>query len=54
VVEAFILDGVPYLYGRQIRLRFIERIRDERRFAGPDELVEQIGRDVEKARSILG
>lgn len=53
VVEAFILDGVPYLYGRQIRLAFIERIREERRFAGPDELVEQIGRDVETARSIL-
>jgi riboflavin kinase / FMN adenylyltransferase len=53
VVEAFILDGVPYLYGRQIRLCFVERIRDERRFVGPEELVEQIGRDVETARSIF-
>ena len=53
VVEAFVLDGVPYLYGRQVRLRFIERIRDEQRFEGPEELVEQIGRDVARARSIL-
>jgi len=53
VVEAFVLDGVPYLYGRQIRLRFIERIRDEQQFEGSEELIEQIGRDVEQARSLL-
>jgi len=53
IVEAFILDGVPYLYGRQVRLRFVERIRDEQKFEGPDELVRQIGHDVERAQSIL-
>lgn len=54
VVETFLLDEAPELYGRLLRLRFIERIRDERRFEDPDQLVEQIGRDVARTKSILG
>jgi riboflavin kinase / FMN adenylyltransferase len=54
IVEAYLLDEVPDLYGRSLRLRFIDRIRDEIRFDDPSLLVEQIRRDVATTRSILG
>lgn len=50
-VEAFLLDFEGDLYGQQLRLELWERLRDERAFATEQELVEQIGRDVEAARS---
>lgn len=52
-VEAHLLDVDLDLYGRQMRLLFVDRIRDERRFSGPDELVAQIHRDVATARGML-
>jgi len=52
-VEAHLLDFTGDLYGEVLRLRFVERIRDEQRFEGPDELVAQIERDIERARRLL-
>ncbi|MFO7965704.1 MAG: bifunctional riboflavin kinase/FAD synthetase [Desulfobacterales bacterium] len=49
-VEVHILDFHKDIYGRQIRVNFIERIRDEKKFSGIDELSRQIRRDVEQAR----
>ncbi len=55
VAEAHLLDfGGNDLYGEPIRLSFLERLRDERRFPSIDELRAQIGRDVERARASLG
>lgn len=54
IVEAHLLDVSKVLYGRSMSISFVERIRDERRFSGPDHLVDQIRRDVETARAILG
>lgn len=51
-VEAYLLDFEGDLYGKTIDLSFVERIRDERRFSGIEELKAQIVRDVEDARSI--
>jgi riboflavin kinase/FMN adenylyltransferase len=51
VVETHLLDFQGDLYGRPLRLEFLKRLRGERRFAGADELREQIGRDVARARS---
>ncbi|MCU0235796.1 MAG: riboflavin biosynthesis protein RibF [Acidobacteria bacterium] len=34
------------VYGRKVRLHFIDKIRDERKFAGAGELAEQIRRDI--------
>ena len=54
-IEANLFDvaaGVD-LYGSRIRLDFIGRIRDVRRFSGPDELVRQLRRDEESARTIV-
>ena len=53
VVEAHLLEFEGDLYGKEIRLTFIERLRDERRFAGPEALLEQIQRDILRARLIL-
>ena len=52
-VESFLLDAGGDLYGRRLRLEFVERLRDERRFSSPDELKAQIARDVSQARRLL-
>jgi riboflavin kinase / FMN adenylyltransferase len=48
-------DGVKDgdLYGETIELGFIERIRDEKKFSGVDELVAQIHRDIGHGMKIL-
>jgi riboflavin kinase / FMN adenylyltransferase len=51
-VEAHLLDFEGDLYGRVVDVGFQERIREERRFSGVDELVRQIRRDVEEARIV--
>lgn len=52
-VESFLLDGRHNLYNESLRLEFVARLRGERKFNSPQELVEQIGRDVEQARCYL-
>jgi riboflavin kinase/FMN adenylyltransferase len=54
LTEAHLLDFEGDLYGQRIELRFLRRIRDERRFSGPDELKEQIAKDASRVREILG
>src|SRR6185369_9904281 len=49
-VEAHLLDFDGSLYGKTIRVRFLHRVRSERRFASVDELREQIACDAERAR----
>ena len=53
MVEAHLFDFDEDLYGSELRVRFIGRIRDEQRFAGVDELVTQIRADIERARELL-
>ena len=52
-VEAHILDFNQNLYGEQIRVNFIKRIRDELKFSSVEELAEQIRKDVIETRHIL-
>jgi riboflavin kinase / FMN adenylyltransferase len=52
LVEAYLLDFEGDLYGRELRLDFLERLRGERRFDSAEALVEQIHRDVDDARRI--
>lgn len=52
-VEVHLLDFSGDLYGKEVRVNFIERIRDELRFSSIDELSRQIRIDVQRARSIL-
>lgn len=52
-IEAHLLDFQGDLYGRELRVRFLDRLRSEQRFGSVAELVGQIGRDVEAARTVL-
>jgi riboflavin kinase/FMN adenylyltransferase len=53
-VEAHLLDFRGELYGEDMRLEFVERLRDELRFKSVDVLLEQIWKDIEMTRKILG
>lgn len=53
VVETHVLDFDGDLYQRRISLQFVERLRDEQRFASRDDLVAQIRQDVVHSRDLL-
>lgn len=53
LIEAHLLDFSGDLYGTDLRLTFLHRLRGERRFDSVDSLVEQMGRDVEETRRLL-
>ncbi len=48
-IETHLLDPTPDLYGRAVRLSFVQRLRDERRFESADALVDQIVADRRRA-----
>jgi riboflavin kinase/FMN adenylyltransferase len=52
LIEAYLIDYEGDLYGENLRIAFFERLRGERRFPGPEELIAQIHRDVEEAREL--
>jgi riboflavin kinase / FMN adenylyltransferase len=52
LVETYILDFDGDLYGRELRIDFLERLRGERRFETVAELLAQMERDVERARVV--
>ena len=54
LLEVHVFDFDEDAYGRQVRVEFIERIRDEHKFESFEALREQIVRDVECARTIFG
>ena len=42
------------LYGKRLNLEFVKRLRDELRFASPEELKQQITQDIRKAQNTIG
>ena len=52
-LEVHVLDFDGDLYDRRVRVAFVERLRDERRFPGAAELLDQIHRDIADTRRIL-
>jgi riboflavin kinase/FMN adenylyltransferase len=52
LVEAYLLDWEGDLYGRELTLEFLTRLRGERRFPSAEALVAQMHEDVEAARSV--
>jgi riboflavin kinase/FMN adenylyltransferase len=52
-VEAHLLAFDTDLYGRTLKLEFVEHLRSEQRFPGIDALVAQIRMDIAKANEIL-
>ncbi|WP_320670985.1 bifunctional riboflavin kinase/FAD synthetase [Patulibacter defluvii] len=52
LVEAHLPDFSGDLYGQQLEIEFLERLRGEQRFDGVEQLVAQIQRDVDETRRI--
>jgi riboflavin kinase / FMN adenylyltransferase len=53
-VETYLLDFEGDLYGQRMEIAFIARLRDELKFEGLEPLKEQITRDVDETRKLLG
>ncbi len=54
VLEAYLLDFSGDVYGDEVEVAFVKRLRDEIAFAIPSELATQIARDVEQTQRVLG
>ena len=52
-VEAHLLDVSADLYGQEMEIAFVEKLRDEQKFSSRDALQEQIQRDIEAARRLF-
>ena len=52
-IECHIIDFDDDIYGTNLRVEFVERLRGERKFDGIGALVEQIGKDRDAARELL-
>jgi riboflavin kinase/FMN adenylyltransferase len=52
-VEVYILDFNRAIYHHYLEISFVKKIRDEKKFSGPEELALQIKKDVEEAKEIL-
>lgn len=52
-IETHILDFEGDLYGRDISIGFVARLRDEQHFESPEELTQQMARDAETAKQVL-
>jgi riboflavin kinase/FMN adenylyltransferase len=52
LIETYLIGRSDDLYGQNLRVAFVERLRDEERFDSTEALTEQIQRDVEAARRI--
>jgi len=53
-VETHLLGFSDELYGERIELSFVRRLREERKFESAEALKEQIAKDIEAAKQILG
>jgi len=52
-LEAYLLDFDRNIYGQQLKVEFVSRIRDELKFNSVEELIEKIHEDVNKTRELL-
>ena len=52
-VEVYVLDYHSDLYGRELKIDIMAKVRSEQRFGCADELKKQITEDIKQGRSIL-
>jgi riboflavin kinase / FMN adenylyltransferase len=53
LIESYLIDFDSDLYGQNLRVAFVSRLRGERRFPSVEDLIAQMNRDVAEAREIL-
>jgi riboflavin kinase / FMN adenylyltransferase len=54
LIETYLIDREEDLYGRELRVAFVERLRGEKRFAAVEDLIAQMRQDVEDAKRVCG
>jgi riboflavin kinase/FMN adenylyltransferase len=52
LIETYLIDREDDLYGRTLRVAFVERLRGERSYPDVQELIDQMHRDVEDAKRV--
>ena len=52
-IEAYIIDFDKRIYDKEIKIKFLDRHRDEVKFNSSDELIDQIRKDVRQARNFF-
>jgi len=52
-VETYLLNYKGDLYDKQLRVEFVKKVRDEQRFPSAEELIAQMGKDVQEVDAIL-
>ena len=52
LIETYLIDRDEDLYGRTLRVAFVERLRGEKRFSSVEDLIAQMRRDVEDAKRV--
>lgn len=52
LIETYLIDREEDLYGRELRVAFVERLRGERRFEDADALITQMAKDIEDAARV--
>jgi riboflavin kinase/FMN adenylyltransferase len=53
VLEVYLLDFDGDLYGQKMRVEFVRKLRDEKKFESAEALVKQMERDTMRARQVL-
>jgi riboflavin kinase/FMN adenylyltransferase len=52
-VESYLVDYHGDLYGKEVYLDIVARLRDEKKFASAEELKKQISQDIVQGKTIL-
>jgi riboflavin kinase/FMN adenylyltransferase len=52
-VEVFLFDYQGDLYGKELQVALVDKLRDEQTFPSPKLLVRQIEKDIQRAKEIL-
>jgi len=52
-IEVYLLDYNGDLYGHELAIDIIERLRDEKKFDTPEQLMKQIAEDVKQGKALL-
>ncbi len=53
IIEVYIIDFDEEVYGKQITVEFVERLRDEKKFGSIDELKKGIAKDIAEAKKFF-